>query len=187
MTVAEKIETRQGSNGDLSVVQVSTMFENNERPDDDATESDSQTNRDSGTEANTLLLVGNHNPQVEPKVSNNVHEERNDTKKFANNKNVERGITASNEPPDGGWRAWSILVGSFLINGILFSIINIYSLIYLQLQRKMELSGDAGASSKAGKICKPTSKQKKILDIKKLASKINYFALWLWIFFTGNK
>ncbi|OAD61860.1 Monocarboxylate transporter 10 [Eufriesea mexicana] len=52
-------------------------------------------------------------------------------------------------PPDGGLRAWMILIGSFVINGILFSVINTYSLIYLELQKRLLESGETAASSKA--------------------------------------
>ncbi|XP_011497868.1 PREDICTED: monocarboxylate transporter 10 [Ceratosolen solmsi marchali] len=56
------------------------------------------------------------------------------------------------EPPDGGLRAWSIMVGSFLINGVLFSIINTYSLIYLELQKRLKESGETEVSSKAALV-----------------------------------
>jgi MCP family monocarboxylic acid transporter-like MFS transporter 10 len=50
------------------------------------------------------------------------------------------------------FRAWSIMIGSFLINGVLFSIINTYSLIYLELQKRLKESGETEVSSKAGNI-----------------------------------
>lgn len=55
------------------------------------------------------------------------------------------------EPPDGGARAWFVVLSSFLCNGILFGVINTYGIIYLTLQEKMTAHGDSGASSKAGK------------------------------------
>lgn len=55
-------------------------------------------------------------------------------------------------PPDGGLRAWMIMIGSFAINGVLFSIINTYSLIYLELQTRLTEAGESDVSSKAGKI-----------------------------------
>ncbi|XP_017764486.1 PREDICTED: monocarboxylate transporter 10 [Eufriesea mexicana] len=55
-------------------------------------------------------------------------------------------------PPDGGLRAWMILIGSFVINGILFSVINTYSLIYLELQKRLLESGETAASSKAALV-----------------------------------
>lgn len=53
------------------------------------------------------------------------------------------------EPPDGGARAYLVMVSAFLCNGILFGIINTYSVIYLSLQRQLTASGDEAASSKA--------------------------------------
>jgi MFS transporter, MCT family, solute carrier family 16 (monocarboxylic acid transporters), member 10 len=53
------------------------------------------------------------------------------------------------EPPDGGARAYIVMISAFLCNGILFGIINTYSVIYVSLQRQLEASGDAAASSKA--------------------------------------
>ena len=58
------------------------------------------------------------------------------------------------DPPDGGTRAWLVMVGAFLCNGIIFGIINTYSVIYLQLQHELKEKGDPEASSKAGKYFK---------------------------------
>ncbi|XP_053981938.1 monocarboxylate transporter 10 isoform X1 [Hylaeus volcanicus] len=55
-------------------------------------------------------------------------------------------------PPDGGLRAWMIMIGSFVINGVLFSVINSYSLIYLELQKRLLESGDSSASAKAALV-----------------------------------
>lgn len=49
-------------------------------------------------------------------------------------------------------RAWSIMLGSFVINGVLFSIINCYSLFYTELQKKLEENGESEVSTKAGKL-----------------------------------
>jgi MCP family monocarboxylic acid transporter-like MFS transporter 10 len=54
-------------------------------------------------------------------------------------------------PPDGGTRAWLVMIASFLCNGILFGVINTYSVIYVDLQKKLEEKGVAEASSKACK------------------------------------
>lgn len=56
------------------------------------------------------------------------------------------------EPPDGGARAYLVMISAFLCNGILFGIINCYSVIYLSLQRQLKESGDEAASSKACKF-----------------------------------
>lgn len=53
-------------------------------------------------------------------------------------------------PPDGGTRAWCIMVSAFLCNSILFGIINTCGTIYLTVQEKLTQSGDTEASSKAG-------------------------------------
>lgn len=55
-------------------------------------------------------------------------------------------------PPDGGSRAWVVMVSAFLCNGILFGIINTYSVVYMSLQRQLKEQGDEGASSKAGEL-----------------------------------
>lgn len=54
-------------------------------------------------------------------------------------------------PPDGGCRAWMVMLSAFLCNSILFGIINTYGSIYLTLQERMKESGEKDASSKAGK------------------------------------
>ncbi|XP_018314469.1 monocarboxylate transporter 10 isoform X1 [Mycetomoellerius zeteki] len=56
------------------------------------------------------------------------------------------------EPPDGGLRAWMIMIGSFTINGVLFSIINSYSLIYQELQKRLIEAGETEVSSKAALV-----------------------------------
>lgn len=56
------------------------------------------------------------------------------------------------EPPDGGSRAYLVVISAFLCNGILFGIINTYSVIYLSLQKQLKASDDEAASSKAGKL-----------------------------------
>ncbi|XP_063701202.1 monocarboxylate transporter 10 isoform X2 [Culicoides brevitarsis] len=56
------------------------------------------------------------------------------------------------EPPDGTWRGWVIMLSAFLCNGVIFGIINTYSVIYLRLQQQLEESGDKEASSKAALV-----------------------------------
>ncbi|XP_063993763.1 monocarboxylate transporter 10 isoform X2 [Diachasmimorpha longicaudata] len=55
-------------------------------------------------------------------------------------------------PPDGGVRAWMIMLGSFTINGILFSVINSYSLIFLKLSEILRDAGETEVSSKASLV-----------------------------------
>lgn len=56
------------------------------------------------------------------------------------------------EPPDGGARAWTIVISAFICNGIIFGIINTYSVIYLKLQEQLTEHGDLEASSKAALV-----------------------------------
>jgi len=65
--------------------------------------------------------------------------------------NVLKNEAIVHEVPDGGIRGYSVMVCAFMCNGILFGIINTYSVIYLSLQRQLKESGDELASSKACK------------------------------------
>lgn len=70
-----------------------------------------------------------------------------------NNNHVKENVPVVQQqfqPPDGGIRAWTILISAFLCNGIIFGIINTYGVIYMQLQEQLKMSGDEEASSKAG-------------------------------------
>lgn len=51
-------------------------------------------------------------------------------------------------PPDGGFRAWLVMVASFLCNGIIFGIINTSGLIYERISKKLEDEGDPNAALK---------------------------------------
>jgi len=55
------------------------------------------------------------------------------------------------EPPDGGARAWLVMVSAFLCNGIIFGFINTYGVIHSLLTERLTKLGDPEASSKAGK------------------------------------
>lgn len=63
----------------------------------------------------------------------------------------DKNVQVAHEPPDGGGRAYLVMISAFLCNGILFGIINTYSVIYLSLQKQLKDSGDEAASSKACK------------------------------------
>lgn len=78
------------------------------------------------------------------------------------------------EPPDGGTRAYLVMVSAFLCNGILFGIINTYSVIYVSLQRQLEASGDKAASSKA---CKLSETSKTIFELKVRSEEVEGLAL----------
>lgn len=61
--------------------------------------------------------------------------------------NVECSVPTG--PPDGGLRAYLIMIGSFLINGLLFGVINSYSVIYDVLLSKLSMQGVPNADSRA--------------------------------------
>lgn len=76
----------------------------------------------------------------------------NGTATIHNNTNGDKNKRSDvNEPPpDGGARAWCVMVSAFLCNSILFGIINTWGTIYLTLQDELTQRGDTEASSKAG-------------------------------------
>lgn len=51
---------------------------------------------------------------------------------------------------DGGLRAWLIVLSSFMCNGLIFGVINSYSLVYVELEKILESHGVQEASWKAG-------------------------------------
>lgn len=53
-------------------------------------------------------------------------------------------------PPDGGSRAWLVMVGSFFCNGIIFGVINSYGVIFKELYEDLKMKNVSDASSKAG-------------------------------------
>lgn len=61
-------------------------------------------------------------------------------------------LDESGTPPDGGFRAWLIVLASFLTNGLVFGMHNCYSIIYLQLKNELEQSGVTDAATKACKL-----------------------------------
>ncbi|PZC84125.1 hypothetical protein B5X24_HaOG205847 [Helicoverpa armigera] len=79
---------------------------------------------DSGPKENSDLIKANGNPN---------HEER-------------RG------PPDGGIRAYSVMVASFVINGLVFGVINSYSVVYPVLQANLEKQGVSNSESRAALV-----------------------------------
>ncbi|XP_015520454.1 monocarboxylate transporter 10 isoform X1 [Neodiprion lecontei] len=56
------------------------------------------------------------------------------------------------EPPDGGCRAWVIMVASFFVNGIILGVINSASVIHIQLEGMLKSRNVTGASSKASLV-----------------------------------
>ena len=60
-------------------------------------------------------------------------------------------MEVAQEIPDGGVRAWLIVIASFLTNGLIFGIHNCYGIIYLELKNQLEESDVADAATKACK------------------------------------
>lgn len=63
-----------------------------------------------------------------------------------------RDIHGRNEPPDGGMRAWLVMISAFICNGVIFGIINTYGILYALLTDRLTQAGDKEASSKAGML-----------------------------------
>ncbi|KAJ3627493.1 hypothetical protein MTP99_014867 [Tenebrio molitor] len=55
-------------------------------------------------------------------------------------------------PPDGGARAWLVMVGSFFCNGILFGVINSYSVLYTEFHKILEDKGSTNPSGEAALV-----------------------------------
>lgn len=107
-------------------------------------------------DSEVIVPVVSTSPQI-VKASNGVGNNHHNHQQQHHNNVKENATTEDFQPPDGGVRAWTILVSAFLCNGVIFGIINTYGVIYLKLQEQMKENGDAEASSKAGewsdKIC----------------------------------
>ncbi|XP_030559435.1 monocarboxylate transporter 10 [Drosophila novamexicana] len=56
------------------------------------------------------------------------------------------------EPPDGGARAWLVMVSAFLCNGVIFGLINTYGVLHKLLTERLTAQGDAEANSKAALV-----------------------------------
>lgn len=52
--------------------------------------------------------------------------------------------------PDGGSRAWLVLLCSFLCNGVIWGVINSYSVLQNEFYENLHSKNDTQASSKAG-------------------------------------
>lgn len=59
--------------------------------------------------------------------------------------------TSSQPPPDGGVRAWCIMIAAFLCNSIMFGIINTYGTVNTKLLEHLKENGIPDATSKACK------------------------------------
>jgi len=56
------------------------------------------------------------------------------------------------DPPDGGWKAWLVMVCSFVVNGIVFSIINTFGILFVKLKENLEAEGDKDAAFKCSLV-----------------------------------
>ncbi|XP_055853944.1 monocarboxylate transporter 10-like [Episyrphus balteatus] len=65
---------------------------------------------------------------------------------------IQQRITTEYNPPDGGTRAWLAMISAFFCLGLIFGLINSYSVIYSYLQRRFTSWEDPEASSKAALI-----------------------------------
>lgn len=153
MTIAETTELKMNSTGVSNTIDGILNPLNNRDP-----QQLEQQISNSSTEANPLLesnRADHSSMKIDTSVmkSKKVDKEEDDWASM----NTSRRDPEVNDcnaivPPDGGLRAWMIMIGSFVINGVLFSVINTYSLIYLELQKRLLESGETAASSKAALV-----------------------------------
>ena len=163
MAVTENEEAKQVSNSDLSNTSSNAKCDSNERSYDHQQDTNLHNqNRNTANKTNFLLLDAN---QVQPEIlfeGNQIKTQKanglrnKDDKRKCDSKDLEAGpLNGEYDPPDGGIRAWSIMIGSFIINGVLFSVINSYSIIYGDLNNRLQ---KAGVNDTASKACKFYSK-----------------------------
>ncbi|XP_063534949.1 monocarboxylate transporter 10 [Cydia strobilella] len=93
---------------------------------------------------NSELLSKVHN--VEVRIAEIPNPETNGNVRGNNDDEFARG------PPDGGFRAYSVLVGSFLTNGLLFGVINSYSVIYTVMSKQLKEQNVPNFESKASLV-----------------------------------
>lgn len=84
---------------------------------------------------------------IEPKENSDLLKKKNTTETNGNlNHEEQRG------PPDGGFRAYAVMVGSFLTNGLVFGVINSYSVIFPVVEGYVQSQNITNASSRACKL-----------------------------------
>lgn len=99
---------------------------------------------------NQLKLVNCSNGDI-----NDINGKNGNVMKFASELNgyvSEKTASSINEPPDGGARAWCVMISAFFCNSIIFGIINVFGTIYIKLFEYLKESGDPEAASKACKL-----------------------------------
>ena len=74
----------------------------------------------------------------------------------ANHNNSESNSNSNDvtqpQPPDGGFWAWLVLVSCFLVNGIIFGIINPFGILFVQLKIDLDEAGVEDAATKCGNV-----------------------------------
>lgn len=93
---------------------------------------------------NNLLRNGNATTTV-VKLDSQVHQKKKDVVVVGGDDEQEEF-----QPPDGGSRAWLVMVGSFFCNGIIFGVINSYGVIFKKLNDDLKSQSDGDESGKAG-------------------------------------
>lgn len=156
MTIAENTDPKTDSTSISHIVEGITDRRPLTEDLQDVQRSDESSNLN--TEVNPLLENDRKNSAVKldvsiVKMSRTDKDESGRASVIVSRKDPEADGCNVVTPPDGGLRAWMVMIGSFIINGVLFSVINTYSLIYLELQKRLQESGETAASSKAGKFC----------------------------------
>lgn len=160
MVVAETEDSKQASNSDLSNASSNAKCESNDRSYEQQNDvSLHNQNRSNTNEKNSLLvdvsqvqseILGDGNQIKAQKVNGLLNE--NDKGKCGAEDLENSPRNGKDGPPDGGARAWLIMIGSFIINGVLFSVINSYSVIYGELNENMKRDGINDTASKACKF-----------------------------------
>ncbi|XP_051174145.1 monocarboxylate transporter 10 isoform X3 [Leptopilina boulardi] len=155
MVLSENTTEKQNSNTDLSNTSSNVKYNSYEHQQHEANLHNE--NRSNFIEKNYLLSEVNKKNSIILSEENNINMQKMngfkkeiDEKKFSLNDPEMNPINGHiNEPPDGGIRAWAIMIGSFVINGILFSVINSYSPIYGNLKERLKIAGLSDTAEKA--------------------------------------
>lgn len=85
---------------------------------------------------------------------NSNHTSQQNGNLYKSQENNVNNVQDSVPPPDGGSRAWFVMIGSFFCNGILFGVINSYSIIYTEIYDDLQMKNVSEAGSKAGTYLK---------------------------------
>lgn len=109
-----------------------------------------QNNQVSATATANYIIVPAVNGRHQPPPINGAITTNSKLIDTNDNNTVKKKYVSHDTPaPDGGLRAWCVMLSAFLCNSILFGIINTYGPIYITLQKSLENQGVDQASSKA--------------------------------------